>query len=195
MTCAASTVIAGAGLAMAAAGTAMTVSGQMNAQAAAGAQANYMRQVQQQQQQAAEVQARDAVARGAIAEQKTRDATGQRIGTETAALAGQGTDLSGSPTDILTDTRKAGELDALTVRNNAAREAWGYEVQGSNAAANAQLSGSFSPSNIGAGASLLSGASSLSDKWSKFQYNGTGDAYANTYNSSTGVNNGVMNGP
>lgn len=166
------TTIGYASLALAAAGTAASVAGQMNAQASAGAQANYMRQVQQQQQQVAQQQANDARARGAIAEEKTREATGQRLGTQTAALAAQGTDLSGSPTDILTDTRKAGELDALTVRNNAAREAWGYEVQGSNAGASAALSGSFQPSYLGAGASLLSGASGLGDKWAKFQYYG-----------------------
>lgn len=172
--------LAAGSLILAAVGTAATVSGQMNAQSAAGAQANYMRQVQQQQQQVAQQQAADALKRGDIAEQKNREATGQRIGTQTAALAGQGTDLSGSPTDILTDTRRAGELDALTVRNNAAREAWGYQVQGSNAGAGAALYGSFQPSYLGAGASLLSGASGLADKWSKFKYN-SGDSSGGSY--------------
>ncbi len=168
------TTVGYASLALAAAGTAASVAGQMNQQSAAGAQANYMKQVQLQQQQVAQQQAKDALARGAVAEDRQREKTAQTLGTQTAQLAAQGTDLSGSPTDILTDTRKAGELDALTVRNNAAREAWGYEVQGQNAAAGAALSGSFQPSYLGAGASLLSGASGLADKWSKFKYNSGG---------------------
>jgi hypothetical protein len=163
-----SAAVAAASLALAAVGTGMSVVGQMNAQAAAGAQASYMAQLSRQRQQLAEQQARDAIQRGEVAEQKQRDLTAQRIGTQTAALAAQGTDLEGSPTDILGDTARAGEQDALTIRNNAAREAWGYQVQGANAASDAALRESFEPSYLGAGASLLLGASSLADKWGKF---------------------------
>src|SRR4051812_47954185 len=102
-----------ASMALTAAGTGMSVMGQMNQQAAAGAQQNYMAQMSRQRQAVAEMQARDAVQRGQVAEQKQRDLTGQRIGTQQAALAAQGTDLEGSPTDILGDTARAGEQDAL----------------------------------------------------------------------------------
>lgn len=162
-------------LAFAAIGTAMSVKGQMDASAAQGAQAGYMQKIAGQQQQVADWQAADAVARGKIVEDAQRRKTGQMIGTQTAALAGQGTDFSGSEQDILGDTAAAGELDALTVRNNAAREAWGYKVQGVNAANSGALSAAKGfTSNLGAGASLLSGASSLGDKWWKFQQNDPG---------------------
>lgn len=167
--------IAAASLALSAIGTGASVMGQMNANAAQGAQAGYMRDIALQHRQVSEWQASDAVARGKIAEDAQRRKTGQMIGTQTAALAGQGTDFSGSEQDILGDTAAAGELDALTVRNNAAREAWGYKVQGVNAANSGALSAAKGfTSNLGAGASLLSGASSLGDKWWKFQQNNPG---------------------
>ena len=46
--------------------------------------------------------------------------------------------------DVQRDTMALGELDALTIRNNAAREAWGYQTQAlqdQHAAAMARTSG------------------------------------------------------
>lgn len=163
-----------ASLALATVGTAATVKGQMDAQAAAGAQAGYMAQVQRNNAEIARRQAAMVREQGQIDADKQRQITSQRLGTQTAALAAQGTDLSGSPTDILGDTAKAGELDAQTIKSNAAKQAWGYEAGATGAAANAGLYGSFQPSYLGAGASLLGGASTLADKWSKFQWPGGG---------------------
>jgi hypothetical protein len=155
-------------LGLGALGTGASVLGQINQQSAAGAQQNYLAQLSRQRQQLADQQAQDALQRGQVAEQKQRDLTAQRIGTQTAALAAQGTDLEGSPTDILGDTARAGEQDALTIRNNAAREAWGYETQAAGSGADAALRESYEPSYLGAGTSLLMGASSLADKWDRF---------------------------
>lgn len=157
-------------LGLSAVGTGMSVVGQINSQAAAGAQQSYLAQMSRQRQQFAEQQAQDAIRRGQVAEQKQRDLTAQRIGTQQAALAAQGTDLEGSPIDILGDTARAGEQDALTIRSNAKREAWGYEAQAAGYAADAALRESFQPSYLGAGASLLMGASSLADKWGRFKF-------------------------
>lgn len=56
--------------------------------------------------------------------------TGQAIGTQRAAQAGNGIDVnSGSAAQLQDDTAMIGELDALTIQNNAAREAYGYRVQ------------------------------------------------------------------
>lgn len=177
-----------ASLALGAAGTGASVLGQINSQAAAGAQSSYMAQMSRQRQALAQQQADDALRRGQIAEQRQRDLTGQRIGTQQAALAAQGTDLEGSPTDILGDTKRAGEFDALTIRNNAAREAWGYQVQGAGFGADASLRESFRPSYLGAGASLLMGASSLADKWRKYQQVDPGESYG-------GITTMKMGGP
>jgi hypothetical protein len=155
-------------LGLGAIGTGTSVLGQINAQAAAGAQQSYLAQFARQRQQLAEQQARAAIQRGQVAEQKQRDLTAQRIGTQQAVLAAQGTDMAGSPTDILVDTARAGEHDALTIRNNAAREAYGYRVQAAGYGADAALRESFEPSYLGAGASLLMGASALAGKWDRF---------------------------
>lgn len=81
--------------------------------------------------------ATDALARGeveatAISRDVTRR-TDQTAGTQRAILAAQGTDLSGSPTEILGDTAASGAYDRLTgmanARSNAARAAYGYELQ------------------------------------------------------------------
>jgi len=169
-------------------GTGLSVKGQIDSQAAAGAQQGYLAQLARQRQQLAEQQARDAIQRGQVAEQKQRDLTAQRIGTQTAALAAQGTDLEGSPIDILSDTARAGEQDALTIRNNAKREAWGYEMQAAGYAADATLRESFEPSYLGAGTSLLMGASSLADKWDRFRKN-------NPTTGSGGVTSTQVGGP
>ncbi len=56
--------------------------------------------------------------------------TKQAIGTQRTALAANGVDVnSGSASQLQDDTAMLGELDALTIQNNAAREAYGYRVQ------------------------------------------------------------------
>lgn len=164
--------------------TGMGVMGQIsqqNAQAQAAsasqAQAVYQSQVARQNEELMRRQAADATQRGQVAEENRRRLTAQQIGQQTAALAGQGTDLEGSPTDILGDTRAAGELDAQTIRANAAREAYGYQVQGLGYGSTAVLestraaNSTYTPNYLGAGASLLAGASSLGEKWWRFQQN------------------------
>lgn len=154
---------------------------QQNAQAqaasAAQAQARYQAQVAEQNRELARRQEADALQRGQVAEENRRRLTAQQIGQQRAGLAAQGTDFTGTETDILGDTAAAGELDARTVRANAAREAYGYQVQGMGYANEAGLqytraaNSTYTPNYLGAGASLLSGASTLADKWRVFQQN------------------------
>lgn len=77
------------------------------------------------------LQAADAVTRGAEEEQRFRSTVRGLIGSQRAGFAGQGVDVgSGSAVDVQADAAYLGELDALTIRSNAQREAWGYRVQG-----------------------------------------------------------------
>lgn len=109
----------------------------------------------------AEEQAEDAVARGKQEEDRYRAGVRANVGTARTAFAAQGVDVgSGSAADVQGDIAYLGELDALQLRNNAAREAWGYRVearnyvdQGKNARSNArnQIIGSA----LGTGASVL----------------------------------------
>ncbi len=167
MTCAASTVIAGAGLALAAGGTAMTVAGQSQAAGAAAGQAQYQSQVARNNQIIAERNATLAKQQGDVQATQKQQQTAQIIGAQRAALASQGGDVdSGSPLDIQGDTARAGFTDAATIRSNAALTAYGYEVQANSAGASADnfsRAGANATANLpfGIGSSLLGGASSL----------------------------------
>lgn len=87
-----------------------------------------------------EYQAEDAINRGQTAEEQQRRKTMMLKGTQTARLAANGIDISeGSALQILSDTDWMGEQDALTVRDNANREAWGYRVQAQNASSNSTM--------------------------------------------------------
>lgn len=65
--------------------------------------------------------------------------TGQAVGTQRAAQAANGIDVNtGSAAQLQDDTSMIGELDALTIQNNAAREAYGYRVQANQDLQNAR---------------------------------------------------------
>jgi hypothetical protein len=153
------------------ASTALSAYGQIQAGQQAQAAADYNAAVARNNQIIADRQAEDAVKRGQVAEEEQRRRTRAIAGTQRAALAASGVQLDqGSPADILADTAQFGELDALTIRNNAEREAYGYRVQGMNFGAEAGLqqgraSSAMTGAYLGAGSTLLSGATSVADRW------------------------------
>lgn len=78
----------------------------------------------------ANIAANDAVARGTYDADLQRIKTGQNVGTQRTAQASNGGEVNdGSNANLQADTAALGELDALTIQNNAAREAYGYKVQ------------------------------------------------------------------
>lgn len=90
--------------------------------------------------QVAEWQANDAIQRGNVAATNERRKGQQQMGTQRAAMAAAGLDVStGSALSILEDTDYFNQTDQQTIRSSAAREAYGYRVQGSNAQAAANL--------------------------------------------------------
>jgi hypothetical protein len=151
--------------------TAVGVYGQVQSGAAAAGQARYQAQVAENNRIIAEQQARDAEMRGQMAEDARRQQTRMLIGRQRTALAANGMLVDdGSALDITGDTAAQGEIDALTLRANAAREAYGYRAQGSNFMADAGLqrarSAAAGPAAlVGAGATLLSGAGTVGDRW------------------------------
>ena len=92
----------------------------------------------------------------------------QMIGAQRAQMAANGIDLTqGSAQDILASTKFLGGIDVNTIQSNAARQAWGYEVQGMNdknaATMETWKANSINPGQIGAmaaGQSILSSVSS-----------------------------------
>ena len=123
-------VAAATALAATAGTTVLSAVGQsQQAQQQAGT-ANYQAQIARMNQQVAEQNAQYALQQGLAREDRQRLKTAQLIGSQRAALAAQGSDVNtGSPLDIVGDTARAGESDALTIYNNAQQQAHGYEVQ------------------------------------------------------------------
>lgn len=122
----------------------------------------------------ADAQAADAVTRGQEEENRYRQGVRSLIGSQRAGFAGQGVDVGvGSAADVQADSAFLGELDALTIRTNAAREAWGYKVQAADTRKRAEVTrktGVFAEraanaagnsAYVGAGATIASGAGSL----------------------------------
>ena len=97
--------------------------------------------------------------------------TGAMIGRDRAVAAGGNLDVnSGSPLDIQSDTAQIGRLNSLTIRNNAARSAWGYSAQANLdtfAAQNYQTAG-----DMALFGSLIGTGANVADKWQQYQQAG-----------------------
>jgi hypothetical protein len=79
----------------------------------------------------ADIAGADAIRRGETAAYRTRLRGTAVIGAQRAAYASQNVDVNkGSAAKAQEDTASLSALDALTIRNNAAREALGYQIQG-----------------------------------------------------------------
>lgn len=122
--------------------------------------------------------ARNAIAAGSFEESVSRLHTGQVLASQKVAYAANGIDVSiGSPTQVHDSTARMGALDAALLHYNASRTAAGLEQQAANdesqagvykmAASNAKTAGYAK-----AATSILSGASSLANKWSQYQLSG-----------------------
>ena len=96
--------------------------GQIQQGQATAASARYNAQVSDMNAKLADKAAKDALERGAVEEQKQRQKIAQVIGAQTA----------GPPLDLLVATATMGELDALTIRANTAREERDIRQQGEN---------------------------------------------------------------
>ncbi len=84
---------------------------------------------------------------------------------------------TGSPREVRRSTTELGQLDTLTIQQNAELRARGAEVQASNFGAEAGLASMRAQNASTAGtisgfSSLLSAGSQFSDKWLKFQNEG-----------------------
>lgn len=117
-------------LIMAGVGLGLQVFGQLKAGNAAKKAAESAAKREEYNAQVAELQADDALARGREQQGLQQAQVRRMVGTQRAGFAAQGIDVgSGSAADVQADTTYLGELDRLTIGNNAAREAWGYRVE------------------------------------------------------------------
>lgn len=107
-----------------------------------------------------EYQAQDAIARGVVAADRRREETQQIIGGMRARGGHSGVDVNeGSMLEVQANAAYLGELDAVTITNNAAREAWGYKVAAQNASNAGRYAGM--EGTMGATQTVITGASNL----------------------------------
>ena len=85
-----------------------------------------------------DMKAQQAEQAGEADADKARQKAGQRLGQLQARLAAQGTDLAGSPLDLLGDVAAAGQGDALSLRYDGLRNAWENRVRGASRQAQAR---------------------------------------------------------
>lgn len=155
--------------------TALTAAGSIQQGAAAKASANYNAKVADMNAKISDRQARDAVARGQIDEQQQRMKTSQVLSQQKVAMSANGVDLKfGSPLDALVDTATMGELDALTIRTNTAREVRDLRQQGANQTAQAGLlraqgSAAQTGGYLGASGTVLGGGSDAYTSYQKYK--------------------------
>lgn len=172
------------GLAIYGASTAIQATGQIKA-------GNAAKRIGEFNARVAEAQAEDALERGALDEQRFRQGVRVLIGSQRVGFAGQNVDVgSGSAVDVQADAAFLGELDALTIRNNAAREAWGFRVQ----AENARMGGSAAAmaSRWGAASTIVGAGGSLF--MAKYGFGGGGSNSLSLASTGVPVRSGVPSG-
>lgn len=127
-------------------------------------------------QQNATLAGQEGAANTAIEQQKTRAG----VAEIKASQAARGIDVNnGSAVDVRSSAAELGELNAITVRSNAVRQAYGYQTQAASDAAQSQLDKSESAYDseagyISAGSTLLSDTGSALNNglWGKQLKNG-----------------------
>lgn len=90
----------------------------------------------------AEFKADDAIARGRDDEGRHRLKTRSLIGSTRTAFAASGVDVNdpdSTAVNVQANIAALSEIDALTIRANAAREAWGYKIEAADATNRGQL--------------------------------------------------------
>jgi hypothetical protein len=152
--------------------------GSMQQASAASATAQYQSQVAKNNQTIADQNAAYARSVGQVEAQTQGMKTAALAGAATAGQGASGIDpTTGSPADVVQGIRTVGRADTNNIIANAELRARGYQIEASNQGASADLFASQaktaqSAGLFSAGSSLLGGASSVGDKWLKFQREG-----------------------
>jgi hypothetical protein len=189
----ATSAIAIGSLAVSAIGAGVGAVGAISSANAASASANYNAQVAQQNQQIATQNATLAgqagEAQAAQQQQKTRAEVGA---IKTSQAAGNIDVNSGSALDVQSSAASLGELNAITIRGNAAKEAYGYETQSTSFENQAQLDAAQSSSDmtageIGAGSTILGGLGSAGSSYAKYMTQSSGGLTAPDYVGNSGL--------
>lgn len=124
---------------------------------------------------------------GEVSAQESGMKTRAVVGEQKAMQGRSGLDVNrGSLVQVRTSQLEVGAEDEAIIRSNAARKAYGYDVEAAQSEAQSRLytaasSGAKTAGWIGAAGSILGGASSVSSKWLDYQKN-----FGNTGGGSSG---------
>ena len=103
-----------------------------------------------------------SIQQGQLEAQQAQLHQAQILGAQRASLAANGIDLTqGSAQDLLTSTKFLGAQDVNTIQSNAARTAWGYDVQAMNDTSTSNLTKWQADSISPIGSALMTGTNSL----------------------------------
>lgn len=169
-------VIAAVGVAASLAGAGVSYMASQRAASATKRQQDYNAQVADNNQVLADRAAKDALARGATADQQKANATNALLGRQRTAFAANGVDAnSGSAVDLESDTASAGELDQLNISASSQREAAGFQQQGLNYGDQATLDraagrDALDAGNLKGASTILSGAGQVASNWYNYSY-------------------------
>ncbi|HEX8577997.1 MAG TPA: hypothetical protein VF655_00195 [Allosphingosinicella sp.] len=153
--------------ALAIAGAAMTIGGQITEGVGAARQAGYESKVAKINSGLESERARDAIVRGEEQVRIFQNKAGQERGAMRAAMAANGIDLDyGSASDVLGDQAQNAAEDAAALTHNSEREAMGFRQSAANwageaAAAKARKRGAIVGTVFKVGATALSSASQV----------------------------------
>lgn len=161
-------------------GTLLSGAGTLASADAQSKAAKYNAEVQRQNAQLADRQARNVLDAGMREEQKQKAQTQQLMAKQQAAQAANGVDTTfGSPLDLIIDTAKLGAVDAATIRTNAYRnyddtrnQAVSYRNQAS--LYDMQAKNSMTAGAIGAFGTVLTGGADAYKNYQAFKKNGIG---------------------
>jgi len=139
---------------------------------------NYQSQVAKNNQIMAQQNADYATQAGEVESQREGMKTAQQIGTIKTQGGASGLDVNaGSKGQVVESATELGQLDAMTIRNNAAWKAYGFKTQAMNFGAQADVYSQAATKSMFS--SLIGTASSVSDKWASFKMQGI-DPFAGT---------------
>lgn len=107
-----------------------SIAGAVTSASASRAQGNFAKRQSEANARLAEIEAEERISKGEKEAFKYRKKIKQMQGSQKAALAAQGISISdGTAFDILSETAEFGEIDAMTIKNNAYKEAFGLKSQ------------------------------------------------------------------
>lgn len=157
------------------AGAAVSAAGAIQEGQANAKTARYQAAVARNNAIISETNAKYAEKRGAVAEQNKRLETAATIGSTKAIQGASGFTASGDSAEkVRASEAVVGELDAITLRENAAREAYGYRTEGVNYQAQGGLydmeaTNAMRAAKISAIGSIIGGIGSVAGKWGSMQ--------------------------